>query len=266
MGLAVVLNALPFYLRRIGVIDPFAYGQELARFCADPIQHWWLPASCHAYRLVNTGPQQFLRIDPTRLYQITPLELPLKLVKFGFAAGLLLFSALLLLRLQETGPRWRSLRPWLPLQVSVLVAFVIGLLHSGLVSTLAGAMGLLWVPLVPLCGWLTTSRRLQMVADAMAALILLNLPIQILEAMRGLPLPFGSGGWIRTGLPGRLGGLLILPNTLGVFLVMALAFCWPSPPVLGIGAWSGQCCPSCCWPARVRGWWGLPCSWACPDC
>jgi hypothetical protein len=64
-----------------------------------------------------------------------------------------------------------------------------------------------------------------MLADAMAALILLNLPLQILEAMRGLPLPFGRGGWVRTGWPGRLGGLLTQPNTLGVFLVMALAFC-----------------------------------------
>lgn len=225
MVLAVVLNALPFYLRRIGVIDPVAYGQELARFCSGPIQHWWLPASCHAYRLVNTVPRQLLRIDPTRLYQITPAEFPLKLAKFGLEAGLLLFSVLLILRLQEPGPGWRSLRPWLPLQFAVLVALVMGLVHSGSVSTLAGALGLLWVPLVPLCGWLTTSRRLQMLADAMAALILLNLPIQVIEAMRGLPLPFGSGGWVRTGWPGRLGGLLTLPNTLGVFLVMALAFC-----------------------------------------
>jgi hypothetical protein len=43
---AWVLNGLPFFLRRIGVIDAAVYQQEVARFCPASIQSFWLPVFC----------------------------------------------------------------------------------------------------------------------------------------------------------------------------------------------------------------------------
>jgi len=79
------------------------------------------------------------------------------------------------------------------------------------------------VPLIPLAGWLTPPRRLQALADAMAFMVLLQLPFVFLETMRGLPMRFG--GLPSPWLAGRLSGLLTLPNSLGVLVLVAAAFC-----------------------------------------
>jgi len=219
--LAGLLNGLPFWLRRVGLIDRTAYARELAIYCRAPIQSWWLPRSCSPY---HRGPGQRLEaIDSNRLYQFSPLETPFKGFKYAVMAGLLLGSWALALRHWPTLLPWRRLLPALPLLVSLLVSIAISIQADGPVLALRCVPALLWVPLIPLAGWLTPPRRLQALADALAVLVVMQLPFVLLEAMRGLPIRFG--GLPSPWLPGRLAGLLTLPNSLGVLVLVAAAFC-----------------------------------------
>ena len=102
-------------------------------------------------------------------------------------------------------------------------------------------MWFLWLPLAALGGWLTTATRLRILADAAAALVLLQLPFLLLEASQGLPLPFGGPAvaW----LPTRLSGLMNQPNTLGALMAVSVALCvcvagrrWQRWPLLAIAA------------------------------
>jgi hypothetical protein len=219
--LAGLLNGLPFWMRRVGLIDRTAYAQELATYCRTPLQSWWLPLSCNPYRTLPG--EQYEAIDSNRLYQLSPQEKPLKGFKYGVMAGLLLGSFALALSRWSTQMRMRRLLPVVPLLVSLLVSMAISIQADGLMLALSCLPALLWVPLIPLAGWLTPPRRLQILADALAALLLLQLPFVLLESMRGLPMRFG--GLPSTWLPGRLAGLLTLPNSLGVLVVVAAAFC-----------------------------------------
>jgi hypothetical protein len=219
--LAGLLNGLPFWLRRVGLIDRTAYARELAIYCRAPIQSWWLPRSCSPYhRLPGQG---FKAIDSSRLYQLSPLETPFKGFKYAVMAGLLLGSWVLALRRWPTLLPWRRLLPVLPLLVSLLVSTAISIQADGPMLALRCLPALLWVPMIPLVGWLTPPRRLQALADALAVLVVTQLPFVLLEGMRGLPMRFGglSSPW----LPGRIAGLLTLPNSLGVLVVVAAAFC-----------------------------------------
>jgi hypothetical protein len=221
---AWVLNGLPFFLRRIGVIDAAVYQQEVARFCPASIQSFWLPVFCPTSPLSTLQPGRVNFISVARFYQISDAELLLKLLKYGVMVGVLLFSTQLILRHRQLRPHWRSLVPWLPLQISMVVALVIGLLKGSAIGALTGLVGILWVPLVPLVGWLLTPRRRQLLCNGLAAMILLHLPVLILESMRGLPLSRMSQVH-GLPLPGRMVGLVTMPNTLGVVMVLMLAFC-----------------------------------------
>jgi hypothetical protein len=219
--LAGLLNGLPFWMRRVGLIDRTAYAQELATYCRTPLQSWWLPRSCEPHRRLPN--QRYEGINSNRLYQLSPLETPLKGFKYGVMAALLLGSFVLALSRWSTHLPWRRLLPVVPLLVSLLVSVAISIQADGLELALRCLPALLWIPLIPLAGWLTPPRRLQVVADALAALVLLQLPFVLLETMRGLPMRFG--GLPSPWLPGRLAGLLTLPNSLGVLVLLAAAFC-----------------------------------------
>ncbi|MDM7951734.1 MAG: hypothetical protein QUV07_00740 [Cyanobium sp. CZS 25K] len=222
--LASILGGLSFLLRHIGLIDPAGYAADLARFCHPPLQTLWLPASCRAWSWLDGAGGAITRLDMARLYQISPPELLLKLLRHGLMAGLVLISGLVVWRHPALRLPPRQLLLWVPLQLSLGVALWIGLQRGPLPAVLAGLPGQLWVPLVPLCGWLLPRRRLQRLVDAVAALLLLHLPVLVLEAMRGLPLRHATRLW-GVPLPGRLPGLMGQPNTLGVVVVLGLAFC-----------------------------------------
>ena len=222
--LASILGGLSFLLRHIGLIDPAGYAADLARFCHPPLQTLWLPASCRAWSWLDGAGGAITRLDMGRLYQISPPELLLKLLRHGLMAGLVPISGLVVWRHPGLRLPPRQLLLWLPLQLSLGVALWIGLQRGPIPAVLAGLPGQLWVPLVPLCGWLLPRRRLQRLVDAVAVLLLLHLPVLVLEAMRGLPLRHATRLW-GVPLPGRLPGLMGQPNTLGVVVVLGLAFC-----------------------------------------
>lgn len=238
IAVAVMLNGLPFWARRIGLLERQAYRQDLARFCTSPVQPWWLPASCRPHRIDTTSPERRVwRLDPARLYRISPLEVGLKGLRYGVIVLLMIASAVLLIARWSPPPQ--TLLPLLPLIVSTLLSAAISLPLDGAAFTLLSGIGSLWIPLAALATWLTTPRRLQILADGAASLVLLQVPFLLLEAMRGLPLPFGgtAGPW----LPTRLSGIMNQPNTLGGLLAVSVAFClclsqrrWQRWPLLAL--------------------------------
>jgi hypothetical protein len=238
IALAVVLNGLPFWARRIGLLERQAYRQDLARFCTSPVQPWWLPASCRPHRLDTTSPERRVwRLDPARLYQISPLEVGLKGLRYGVIVLLVIASAVLLIARWSPPPQ--TLLPLLPLLISTVLSAAISLPLDGAAFTLLSGIGSLWIPLAALAAWLTTPRRLQILADGAASLVLLQVPFLLLEAMRGLPLPFG--GTASPWLPTRLSGIVNQPNTLGGLLTVSVAFClclsqrrWQRWPLLAL--------------------------------
>ena len=238
IAVAVMLNGLPFWARRIGLLERQAYRQDLARFCTSPVQPWWLPASCRPHRIDTTGPERRVwRLDPARLYRISPLEVGLKGLRYGVIVLLVIASAVLLIARWSPPPQ--TLLPLLPLLVSTVLSAAISLPLDGAAFTLLSGIGSLWIPLAALAAWLTTPRRLQILADGAASLVLLQVPFLLLEAMRGLPLPFG--GTASPWLPTRLSGMVNQPNTLGGLLAMSVAFClclsqrrWQRWPLLAL--------------------------------
>jgi hypothetical protein len=238
IAVAVMLNGLPFWARRIGLLERQAYRQDLARFCTSPVQPWWLPASCRPHRFDTASPERRVwRLDPARLYQISPLEVGLKGLRYGVIVLLMIASAVLLIARWSPPPQ--TLLPLLPLLVSTVLSAAISLPLDGAAFTLLSGIGSLWIPLAALAAWLTTPRRLQILADGAASLVLLQVPFLLLEAMRGLPLPFG--GTASPWLPTRLSGMVNQPNTLGGLLAVSVAFClclsqrrWQRWPLLAL--------------------------------
>lgn len=222
--LAVLLNGLPFWARRVGLLDRPAYARDLAQFCRPPVRRWWLPASCTPFRLVEAGPpERRERIDNLRLFRITPWELGLKAFRYALLPSLLLLSGLLVWAGWQRLPPLSTWLPLAPLLLSTLLSAGISWPIDGPVSTLLNGVWSLWIPLAALAGWLAVPRRLRILADGAAALVLLQLPFLFLEAMRGVPMPFG--GATNPWLPTRLSGWLNQPNTLGGVLAISVALC-----------------------------------------
>ena len=228
-AIAAVLNGAGFFLRRIGLLDAEAYQRDLLSFCTQPINNLWLPASCHFRKVLSMQPLRVLTIDSSRLYETSGPELLLKLAKYGVLGGLILVSLVLIIRHQVEPPRWCQMRPATPLAISVLLSLAITLHRSGFSLALLSLLSVAWVPLLALAGWINTPERLSRLATSMGVLMLVQLPLALLESMRGLPTSFGNLQATlhppSAALPSRLAQSFILPNSLGVFAVCALAFC-----------------------------------------
>ena len=226
---SAIANGASFFLRRIGVIDSARYQADLSTFCRLPVRSWWLPASCHYRRVLSEQPLQVISFDPQRLYQLTAPELLLKFAKFGFIAGLISLSILLILKHRAPFPSLYQLLPALPFLGSLLLAFVIGFHHASAPLAILGLLSWPSLPMLLLGGWLSSAAQLSRLADAIGLLLFLQFPLGLVEAMRGLPTPFGP--MIDTlripnpFLPSRLAFLFTLPNTLGVFVAVAFSFC-----------------------------------------
>lgn len=240
IALALVLNGLPFWARRVGLVDSRAYRQEVALFCRAPIQRWWLPATCKPHRIEGGGASpRVRRIDSFRLYRLRGLDVALKACRYVVLPGLLVVSLALVGARWQPLPRPGALLPLLPMALSTLLSLAISVPVDGIGASVLAAVASLWIPLAAVAGWLTTPRRLQILADGAAALVLLQVPFLVVEAMWGLPMPFGGSAtpW----LPTRLSGLMNQPNSLGGLLAVAVALCltlsrrrWQQGPLLGL--------------------------------
>jgi hypothetical protein len=230
MVLASLLNGSGFFLRRIGVLDGDAYRKDLSVFCSQPLQNWWLPASCHFRKVLSLDPLRVLTIDTGRFYASPGAEILLKLAKYGFLSSLVIVSLLLALRGRNRLPGLRALRPALPLLAILGIGWLTTLREEGLPLASLSLISSLWLALLLVGGWLTRPAELDTIAQAVAVLLVLQLPLGVIEAARGLPTSFGPLVATlyppETALPSRLAHGFIMPNTLGLMAVCGLGFCF----------------------------------------
>lgn len=227
--LATYLNGLPHFLRRIGILDRSSYLQDLSIFCVEPIWKLWLPASCHYRKIISNAPLDWITINVGRIYSISLYETPLKLLKYCVLLAILIYSLLILFKGETKLLSIKQLLPVFPLLLGFLISFLQTLLRHGPILALAGSASYSWLFLLPLCSWLLKDKYLQSVSDSLLLIIFSLLPLALIEAMIGLPTPFGSSHETlfkpSFPLPSRLSQIFVQPNSLGVFLILALTFC-----------------------------------------
>ena len=241
-----LLNGSGFYLRRIGLLDQRTYRAELQQFCDPPIPRFWLPSRCRAATLLSIHPLQIRLIPFGRLHQNLGPFLALKLAKLVLLAGLVAEG----LRRWLSPAHWFNqdqrkhpptgrhrlrvpdrvqLAPALPLLISTGLSLAISVGSTPGPQLLVSLASVGWLLLLPLGGWLSRLPVMVSLAQAVAALLALQVPLVLLEAMRGLPMAFGP--WTQNiaplpfALPSRLVGSFVHPNSLGAAVVCGFGFC-----------------------------------------
>ena len=215
-----LLNGSEFYLKRVGLIDRAAYGRYLELH---------VKGGPHARGLLPTA--QYVEERPVReyLFRSEGRILLLKLLKDAVVIALLLLAAFSLAR-SGALPPIRDAWPGYLLAGSIVISFTTTAIEHGLLLPLAGLRAFAFVLLALLLAGCRSLRETLGSALASAALLLLGFEIAVVgfEAIQGLPIY----GYLTVSpdIPGRLVGTFVRPNTLGVFAVLAFAFCLSFTP------------------------------------
>jgi hypothetical protein len=230
---ATLANGAYGYLARLGLLDHAQYEQIVDTYCggtqgvSGP-----LAISCRCLR-TQWGVDYSNAPSPVYLYHSEGYRFAFKLAKESVFAGLLGYS-LLALR------RWRPVQPvrraW-PL-FAFLALLVIGVLRTALAGNpLFAAMGsrpFEFAAIALTAAW--SSAYLGMVSRPLAGLLFVEAALVGLEMLFGLPIRTCPNSF-------RAAGTLVLPNSLGVFVAMLLAFAASFRPRVARNPW--------CWLAAV---------------
>ncbi len=227
--LACLLNGTPFLMGRIGWLDPMSYQVDRQRFCPSSGPPAGLVSACAPVQPAEEHQDGFARLNLQRLHSPPGYWDLLKVSRLLLLLGCPLLVLLGIVRGRWPWLGWRPLLPALPLLASSAMALLIALPQAPLTALIYSLRSMAWLPLLVLSG--PTSQRpvLAHLARAMALLIMLQIPLMLVEAIWGLPMSFGPPAaqlaQASAGLPTRLVGTFILPNSLGVAVVALLGFC-----------------------------------------
>jgi len=219
--LVCLLNGAPFFMGRIGLLDPMIYMVDRQRFCPSSGPPAGLVSACAPVQ-PSVAPEHkdgFERLNLHRLHASPGSWGLLKALRLL----LLLCCPLWVLwgMVQGRWPwlGWRALFPALPFLTSSALALFLALPQGPLTALHSSLRSMAWLPLLPLAGPISQEPVLGHLARAMALLILLQIPLMLVEAIWGLPMSFGTPAaqlaQASVGLPTRLVGTFILPNALG---------------------------------------------------
>jgi len=234
--LVCLLNGAPFFMGRIGLLDPMIYMVDRQRFCPSSGPPAGLVSACAPVQ-PSVAPEHkdgFERLNLHRLHASPGSWGLLKALRL-----LLLFCCPLWVlwgMVQGRWPwlGWRALFPALPFLTSSALALFLALPQGPLTALHSSLRSMAWLPLLPLAGPISQEPVLGHLARAMALLILLQIPLMLVEAIWGLPMSFGPPAaqlaQASVGLPTRLVGTFILPNIFGVAVVCLLSFCMAYMP------------------------------------
>ncbi|MCX5969657.1 MAG: hypothetical protein NTV57_18890 [Cyanobacteria bacterium] len=226
---ASLANGAPFLLARIGLIAPEAYQRDRQAFCPQAGPPAGLVSACSPRRVSPASSGVLERLSLERLHRSPPAWAWLKTARLLILLGLPLAVLPAMLLGRWSWPLWSCLLPALPLLASVGFSIALSLPQAPLTALLPALRSQLWLPLLLLAGPASRPAVLARLAQAMAALLLLQLPLMLVEAVRGLPMSFGPAAaqfaQASLGLPTRLVGSFIQPNSLGVALAALLGFC-----------------------------------------
>jgi hypothetical protein len=223
--LTTLLNGAPFLAARVGWIDPAAYTRNRQRHCPAAGPPAGLVSACPAQIPDPRRPGQWRRLPVERLHNSDGQWRWAKLPRLLLLLALPLAALRACSRGQGPWPGRRQLLPALPLLASSALAALVTLTSTPPAVALVSLLPLLWLPLLLFAGPFATAARLRQWAAAAALLLLLQLPLLLLEAIRGLPMPFGPLPSPESlALPSRLVGSFIQPNSLGVAVLGLLGF------------------------------------------
>lgn len=226
--LTSLANGAPLLMARIGLIAPQAYWRERQAFCPAAGPPGGLVSACPARRRLPDRAGRLGALPFERLHAATMPWRPWKLSRLVLLLGLPL--AALIHRGRAGLPGWRRLAPALPLLFSSALAALISVAQPPPAPVLlVSLLPLLWLAPMLAAGPFTSPGWLAQWARAAAWLLWLQLPLLLLEAWRGLPMPFGplptgTGPQAAVALPTRLLGSFSQPNSLGVAALLLLGF------------------------------------------
>ena len=219
--LAALGNGANYYLKRIGVLEADVYARVAATYC--PADAGESMRGCSCMQQDDTSIADGFAITMPRgetevrhfVYRNDGAMRVFKLLKDALFVGFVALSLLLMARRREPVPAWRNASPMLWLGGALAIGLVVALSQSGPVLALVGLRGFAFVAVAAVAAWF--ARSIAAPARAMALLLLLEALLIVPEFLFGMPLrpcPYSF----------RVAGTLVLPNSLGVFAVVALAF------------------------------------------
>lgn len=239
--IATLCNGAGFYLRKIGLIEPDAYRAYWPAHC-ESMSAVGRPEAVGRGCCANATTSEFMRMDSheqrllerpiiSHLYALSKTEFALKLVKDLLGMALIGVSAVLIAK-RISG--WNSLRETWPLQLLlgyVLLSLLFTWTAHGTMTAVAGLRPFLFIAIALTCGWLAP--HLPFIAKCIAILLVTELLLVPAEMLYGIHLH----GHIIASMQGdlyslakRASGTLVLPNSMGVFAVSALAFYYAFSP------------------------------------
>jgi hypothetical protein len=225
---AVLCNGASFYLKRTGLIDDEPYRAYWAAHCgpeSDGIEsrHEW---QCSVF----TTPEEIARNTASQhnesiasvlpyVYQTSPAERGLKLVKDLFWLVLIAASMWLVAKEKVGSPKFKRVWPVGVFAGYSAVAFFVSIPVNGAFVAAAGLRSSLYLLVALLGQWLVPQRSIY--ARFVGALLVVELLLVPLELVRGIHI---FHEWTPWALASRVAGTLVQPNSLGVFAAAALAF------------------------------------------
>lgn len=227
--MAVLCNGASVYLKRTGLVDAEAYRAYWAIHCT-PVDPAKANAVAEPRCCARATPEEVALRDSDAHVEIERAslryvfeskgpELVLKLVKDLFGLALIAYSAFLVGKRRAPAPAMREAFPVVLLLGYALVAFLVSLPLNGPLVAVAGLRAFMFVMIALLAQWLAP--RLGDIARCLGALLVVQALLIPFELFRGI---HPQGEWSSFHLASRVSGTLVLPNSLGIFAVTALAF------------------------------------------
>lgn len=224
--LITLLNGTPLLAARMGWLDPVAYQRDYQAHCLPQGAPAGLVSACPS-RI--TDPQQpgiLQSLPSSRLHALEATWRWIKLPRLLLLLGVPLLSLWRIGLRRWPWPPCKRLLPALPLVASGLVSTLVTFSSSSGSVLLVSLLPLLWLLPLLAAGPFASHSHLQQWAKAALWLLVLQWPLLLLEAWRGLPMPFGPAvASTASVLPSRLVGSFIHPNSLGVAVLGLLGFC-----------------------------------------
>lgn len=230
--LAVLLNGASIYLKRTGVIDQDAYQAYWTVHCpfpGEPGRPGEPAAPAKPRCCADAPPSELAGMSPEQVakeramaafvYQATGAEVALKLVKDFLGIAIFLVSLHLLARGAFALPTPARQWPLYLLAGYVLVAVAVAMAQGEFTGAAAGARAFIFLAIALTGPWL--SPHAAIFAGGIGVLLLVEALLVPFEIFSGIHL---HGHLYGLPLAGRAAATLALPNSLGAFAVIGLAF------------------------------------------
>ena len=220
--LASLGNGAIGYLKRIGLVERQVYDNYRVAYCDVPNgsqDSFANPCMCMRDPKPNTtGETQSTANalpEPKYIYQNLGSHRWWKLSKDALFGGFILLSLFLIRTGRARLPEISALRPAIPLVASVAIGLAISLASWGVGFAAIGLRSFEFLAIVLLGSWAVGG--MHYFARSVGWLLIIQAALAAIELILGIPLrvcPFSF----------RVAGTMVLPNSLGIVTVVALAF------------------------------------------